>query len=148
MADGPIPESRRRNMAAIKHKDTTPEILVRQRLHSYGLRFRLHDKSLPGRPDIVLKRHNTVILVHGCFWHHHGCHNSVWPKTRRNFWRAKITGNRRRDKRNERALLRLGWRVITIWECDVRSGKAFSLLSRRFRKNKLPATASRTQGDR
>lgn len=135
-------------MAAIKHKDTTPEILVRQRLHSYGLRFRLHDKSLPGRPDIVLKRHNTVILVHGCFWHHHGCQNSVWPKTRRNFWRAKITGNRRRDKRNECALLRLGWRVITIWECDVRSGKAFSLLSRRFRKNKLPATASRTQGDR
>src|SRR5687767_4112746 len=126
MTEGVIPESRRRNMAAIRHKNTSPELLVRQALHAYGLRFRLHDKHLPGRPDIVLKRHNTVVLVHGCFWHHHGCHNSVWPKTRSVFWRAKIIGNRRRDRKNERALARLGWRVITIWECDVRSGKALS----------------------
>lgn len=135
-------------MAAIKHKNTTPEILVRQRLHSHGLRFRLHDKTLPGRPDIVLKRHKTVVLVHGCFWHHHGCANSVWPKTRRSFWRGKINGNRRRDKANERKLRQLGWRVITIWECDVRSGKAFSLLSRRFPRKKSTTTASRVQGAR
>ena len=134
MANSHVPESRRRNMAAIRHKNTTPEISVRRGLHALGLRFRVHDKSLPGRPDIVLKRHKTVVLVHGCFWHHHGCRNSVWPKTRSEFWRAKINDNRRRDRKNERALNKLGWRVITIWECDVRSGKVFPKLAKRFVK--------------
>jgi DNA mismatch endonuclease (patch repair protein) len=139
MVEPPISESRRRNMAAIKPKNTTPEVVVRQLLHALGLRFRLHDKNLPGRPDVVLQKHKTVVLVHGCFWHHHGCANSVWPQTRRDFWREKISGNRRRDRKNERALVRLGWRVITIWECEVRSGKAQSLLARQFSARKRSA---------
>ncbi len=132
MAEPLISDARRRNMAAIKHKNTTPELIVRQLLHARGLRFRLHDRDLPGRPDIVLRKHKSVVLVHGCFWHHHGCANSVWPQTRREFWREKISGNRRRDRKNERALARLGWRVITIWECEVRDGKAPLLIARRF----------------
>jgi DNA mismatch endonuclease (patch repair protein) len=78
----------------------------------------LHDKSLPGTPDLVLRRHKTVVFVHGCFWHHHGCANSVWPKTRPEFWRAKILGNVRRDRRTVKALYVMGWRVVTIWECE------------------------------
>lgn len=132
MAEPPISESRRRNMAAIKYKNTKPELVVRRILHARGLRFRLHHKHLPGHPDIVLKKHKSVVLVHGCFWHHHGCANSVWPHTRREFWRKKITGNRRRDRKNEEALTRLGWRVITIWECEVRDRKAAGILARRF----------------
>jgi DNA mismatch endonuclease (patch repair protein) len=129
-------------MAAIKHKNTKPEVVVRRILHARGFRFRLHDKGLPGRPDIVLRKHKTVVQVHGCFWHHHGCANSVWPRTRREFWREKINGNRRRDRRNERGLAELGWRVITIWECEVRSGKARSLLAQRLRVNKRSRVAS------
>lgn len=132
MAAQPVPEARRRNMAAIRHKDTTPEVEVRKKLHARGLRFRLHDRNLPGHPDIVLKRYNTVVLVHGCFWHHHGCHNSVWPRTRSKFWRDKIVGNQRRDRKNERELKKLGWRVITVWECEVRNGRAFPALSRQL----------------
>jgi DNA mismatch endonuclease (patch repair protein) len=125
-----ISESRRRNMAAIKGKNTTPEMLVRRFLHASGLRYKLHDPKLPGRPDIVLKRLRTIVEVQGCFWHHHGCANSVWPQTRAAFWRDKILGNRQRDIKNRRQLRRLGWRVITIWECEVRSGKAFPRLRR------------------
>ncbi|MGH9551034.1 MAG: very short patch repair endonuclease [Terriglobales bacterium] len=131
-----ISEARRRNMAAIKHKNTTPELAVRQHLHRRGFRFRLHDRTLPGRPDIVLKRYKTVVQVHGCFWHHHGCYNSVWPRTRKQFWRDKIGGNITRDRKNERRLVRAGWRVLTVWECEVRDGTAFPKLGHQLRKQR------------
>ena len=113
--------TRSRIMAAIRGHDTTPELLVRSALHRHGLRFRLHARDLPGRPDIVLPRHRTVILVHGCFWHRHGCTLSSEPSTRRRFWNEKFARNVARDARNARALRRLGWRVLTVWECALRS---------------------------
>jgi DNA mismatch endonuclease, patch repair protein len=118
-----ISDARRRNMAAIKNKNTKPELVVRRLLHSAGLRYRLHDKQLPGKPDIVLTGLRTVVQVHGCFWHHHGCANSVWPKTRAAFWRAKIMSNVRRDRANDLAVARLGWRVVTVWECETKDLK-------------------------
>jgi DNA mismatch endonuclease (patch repair protein) len=115
-------------MAAIRSKNTKPELLIRRFLHALGLRYGLHASGLPGKPDIVLRRLRTVVLVNGCFWHHHGCANSVWPQTRSGFWREKITSNRERDRRNQRELQQLGWRVIKVWECDVRTGDAIPLL--------------------
>lgn len=126
MADHKVSEKRSRNMAAIRGTNTSPEIKVRKALHAAGFRFRLHSYILPGKPDIVLPRYRAVIFVHGCFWHHHGCSNSVWPKTRAEFWRAKISGNKRRDRRNERALQSDGWKVFTLWECDVRAAGGLS----------------------
>lgn len=105
-------------MAAIKGKDTTPELIVRRMLHASGFRFRLHRRDLPGRPDIVLPKYKTVIFVHGCFWHRHNCRYFKWPTTRAEFWRAKILSNVTRDKRNRRQLRRLGWSVIVVWECQ------------------------------
>ena len=137
MAGPPITDARRRNMAAIRYKNTTPELAVRSFLHRRGFRFVLHDKRLPGNPDIVLRRYKTVIQVHGCFWHHHGCENSVWPRTRSAFWREKISGNIKRDRKTDRALRSTGWRVITVWECEVRSGDAFPKLARTLRKRKV-----------
>jgi len=104
-------------MAAVKGKDTKPEIAVRRALHAAGFRFRLHAKSLPGRPDIVLPKHRAAIFVNGCFWHGHECDRFRWPKTRRKFWAEKIAGNRARDARNLEELSRSGWRSLTIWEC-------------------------------
>lgn len=107
-------------MAAIRGKDTSPELIVRRGLHRAGFRFRLHRRDLPGTPDIVLPKYRTVVFVHGCFWHVHGCPNSVAPKTRAAFWAEKLGGNKRRDRRHYRQLKQLGWRVLTVWECDVR----------------------------
>lgn len=115
------PEVRSRMMAGIRGKDTRPELIVRSMVHRMGLRFRLHVKGLPGRPDLVLKRHRTVILVHGCFWHRHTCGLAATPKTRPNFWANKFDANVRRDAANKLALQHLGWRVIEIWECEVRN---------------------------
>jgi DNA mismatch endonuclease (patch repair protein) len=115
-------------MAAIKSKNTKPELLIRRFLHSLGFRYGLHGSGLPGKPDMVFKQLRTVVLINGCFWHHHGCANSVWPRTRRGFWREKIMGNRQRDRRNQRELQKLGWRVIKVWECEVRNGDAIPLL--------------------
>lgn len=106
-------------MSRIKSRDTKPELIVRSLLHRQGFRFRLHDRSLPGTPDIVLKKHKTVIFVHGCFWHQHkGCKYAAMPKTRREFWRQKLAGNVTRDRRNRKALEKLGWRVLVVWECE------------------------------
>ena len=116
-----VSDARRRNMAAIRGWNTKPELVVRRFVHALGLRFRLQDRSLPGTPDLVLRRHDTVVFVHGCFWHHHGCANSVWPKTRPEFWREKILGNVSRDRRNEERLRAMGWRVVVIWECESKS---------------------------
>lgn len=106
-------------MARIRPRDTQPELAVRKIAHRLGFRFRLHQRNLPGRPDLVLKRHRTVIFVHGCFWHRHrGCANTTMPKTRVKFWTAKFNENVSRDARNAAALRAAGWRVITIWECE------------------------------
>jgi DNA mismatch endonuclease (patch repair protein) len=106
-------------MAGIKGKDTVPELVVRSLAHSLGLRFRLHDKKLPGRPDLVLAKHRAVIFVHGCFWHRHSCSLAAVPKTRPEFWTAKFEANVSRDARNRIALEKLGWRVVEVWECEI-----------------------------
>ncbi len=106
-------------MSAIRGTNTKPELVVRRALHAHGLRFRLHKKGLPGKPDIVLAKYKTVVFVHGCFWHKHNCEYFVWPKTRAAFWREKITANAVRDLAARRALQRLGWRVYVVWECQI-----------------------------
>lgn len=116
-----ISPERARNMSAIRGKDTAPELAVRRMLHGMGLRFRLHRKDLPGSPDIVLPKHLIVVFVHGCFWHRHeGCRFTTTPKTRREFWQAKFDGNVARDSRNQADLVQLGWRVLVVWECELR----------------------------
>lgn len=103
-------------MSRIRSKDTKPEMLIRRGLHARGYRYRLHQKSLPGSPDIVLRRYGAVIEVRGCFWHgHEGCGRR--PSTRQDFWNPKIDRNRERDRENERLLLLSGWRVLIVWEC-------------------------------
>ncbi len=105
-------------MSRIKGKNTKPEIHVRKFLYSKGLRYRLHS-VLPGIPDIVFASRRIAVFVHGCFWHMHGCKNSVMPKTNRKFWQNKLTGNLKRDKSNTGKLKKLGWKVLTIWECEL-----------------------------
>lgn len=108
-------------MANIGARDTKPEITLRRALHGRGFRFRLHVSTLPGKPDIVLPKLGAVILVHGCFWHRHaGCRFTTTPATRAEFWAEKFQQNVQRDERNRSALLALGWRVATVWECNIR----------------------------
>jgi DNA mismatch endonuclease, patch repair protein len=121
-------------MAAIRSRDTKPEVRVRRVLHGMGFRFRLHRKDLPGRPDIVLPKFRTAIFVHGCFWHCHRCkYGSVVPATRADFWAAKRGGNVARDRRNRAALRRLGWRVVVVWECEVRTEATARVVVERMR---------------
>ena len=120
-------ETRSRMMSGIKGKDTSGELLIRKALHKKGFRYRLHRKDLPGRPDLVLPRHNAVIFVNGCFWHGHGCHLFKWPKTRPDFWKEKITGNKRRDKNNLQLLREKGWRICIVWECSFKGKKSVSV---------------------
>ena len=109
------------NMSRIRGKDTKPEMIVRSLVHQMGFRFRLHRKDLPGKPDLVLPRHNKVIFVHGCFWHMHWCrYGRVVPKTNTEFWQNKRIGNVERDRRNIRKLRRVGWKTLVIWECWTR----------------------------
>ena len=108
-------------MAAIKGKDTRPEMIVRRYLHSLGLRYSLHSSKLPGHPDIVLRRLKTVVFVHGCFWHgHEGCRYFKMPKSRTEYWEKKIARNRERDAMVKAELREMGWNVKTVWECDIR----------------------------
>ena len=108
-------------MSRIKGKDTKPEMLVRKYLHANGLRYRLHSAGLPGKPDIVLPKYKTVVFVHGCFWHRHeGCRYFVVPKTRTEFWMNKIGRNVANDEKQQAALVAAGWRVLTIWECELK----------------------------
>ncbi|MCY4061536.1 MAG: very short patch repair endonuclease [Chloroflexi bacterium] len=127
MTDVVDPAKRSQMMAGIGGKNTTPELIIRKGLHARGFRYRLHDRSLPGRPDLVFRRYKAVILVNGCFWHGHGCHLFKWPATRVDFWRQKISDTIERDRQNAIALDRAGWRVLTIWECALK-GKARLLL--------------------
>ena len=133
------PERRSWNMSRIKGHNTGPERIVRSILHRMGFRFTLHRKDLPGKPDIVLPKYKTVVLVHGCFWHRHkGCKDATLPKTRRIFWRKKLTGNTTRDRVKYLALRTLGWRVIVVWECEIdKSGTLGNRLKRLLNK-KMP----------
>ena len=122
MADIMSGSARSRLMSRIRGKDTMPELRVRRYLHSRGLRFRLHAKDLPGKPDMVFPRYRTVLFVHGCFWHQHpGCVYAVMPASNTKFWRSKLEGNVLRDDRHASALESLGWRVLVVWECEVRN---------------------------
>jgi DNA mismatch endonuclease, patch repair protein len=112
--------TRSRMMASIKGRDTKPETILRKALHRRGLRYRLHASELPGRPDIVLPRHRAAVLVHGCFWHRHGCRLTSTPASNSDFWQAKFASTVERDARQMRQLVELGWRVATVWECALR----------------------------
>ena len=115
-------ETRSFNMSMIKGKNTKPEILVRKFLHKNGFRFRLNYSKLPGKPDIVLPKYKTVIFVNGCFWHgHEGCKYFVIPKTRTNWWKEKINRTKERDKITYRKIIELNWKIIVIWECELKS---------------------------
>ena len=107
-------------MSGIRAKDTKPELIIRKALHANGYRYRVNQRRLPGSPDIVLRKFNAVIFVHGCFWHGHDCPLFKLPKTRTEFWRAKISTNQQRDERNVSRLRSEGWRVCTVWECALR----------------------------
>lgn len=118
LVDIVTPTKRSEMMAGIKGKNTKPEILVRKLLHSLGFRFRLHNASLPGKPDIVLAKHRTVVFVQGCFWHGHAnCPIFRLPKSRTEFWETKISGNKHRDRGKANALIEAGWKVVYVWEC-------------------------------
>jgi len=113
-------EKRSEVMSKIKSKDTSPEKTIRSLLHLSGVRFRLHKKELPGKPDLVFTKYNSVLFVNGCFWHLHSkCRDGRIPKTRKRYWKPKLLGNVERDKRNIKELRNLGWRVKTVWECDI-----------------------------
>lgn len=122
MADVMTPEQRSRCMAAVKGKDTKPEMIVRKYLFSRGMRFRVQVRKLPGNPDIVLPKYKTVILVNGCFWHgHEDCKYFRLPKSNVEFWKEKIKRNIERDRESMQALLDLGWKIIRVWECELRN---------------------------
>jgi DNA mismatch endonuclease (patch repair protein) len=117
------PERRSANMSRIRSKDTKPEMAVRKVAHGLGYRFRLHQKDLPGKPDLVFPSRKAVVFVHGCFWHGHsdpGCRNAVLPKSRRDFWLPKLSKNKARDSANVEALEAAGWRVMVVWECEIK----------------------------
>ena len=121
MADTLTKEKRSWNMSRITGRNTKPEILLRSLLHREGFRFRLHDKRFPGKPDIVLPRHRTVIFVNGCFWHrHNNCEYAYTPKSRQEFWLNKFQGTVQRDQEKQKMLADLGWQVLVVWECELK----------------------------
>lgn len=125
MSDIVDPATRSRMMAGIRNRSTKPELTLRRALHARGLRYRLHNRSLPGTPDLVFRRFEAVCFVHGCFWHRHAdCRYTTSPATRAHFWQSKFAENVARDGRNRRDLLDAGWRVAVIWECALRKGRA------------------------
>ncbi|MBS0959304.1 MULTISPECIES: very short patch repair endonuclease [Acetobacter] len=120
MADVHDKVTRSRNMSAIRASDTRPELIIRKALWQAGLRYRLHVKALPGRPDLVFPRYRAVVMVNGCFWHHHDCYLFKWPASREAFWREKITKNELNDARVLAVLREMGWRVAYVWECALK----------------------------
>ncbi|UCV23815.1 very short patch repair endonuclease [Ferribacterium limneticum] len=120
-------KSRSEIMRSVRRENTTPELLVRRVLHSFGLRFRLYRKDLPGSPDIVLPKFRTAIFVHGCFWHRHeACHLASTPKTNQDYWLSKFKANIERDTRNTQQLEAMGWNVLVLWECETRNHETLS----------------------
>ncbi len=135
MTDVHTPQQRSYNMQQIRGKDTKPEMLVRKFLHANGYRYKLHDKTLPGKPDIVLPKYHTVIFIHGCFWHgHSNCRYFVVPKTRTQWWTDKINGNKANDEKAIKALRKDGWKVITVWECKLKPAKVDKMLTTILKK--------------
>ena len=129
MADVHSITTRSYNMSRIKGKNTKPEMIVRKFLHAKGFRYRIHDKRLPGRPDIVLPKYKTVIFVHGCFWHgHEDCKYYVVPKSRTEWWLSKISGNIANDEKAALALQVQGWKIINIWECQLKAAQLMKTL--------------------
>ena len=135
MADVHDKATRSFNMSRIKGKNTKPEMLVRKFLHAKGYRYKLHDKKLPGKPDIVLPKYRTVVFVHGCFWHgHNNCKYFVVPKTRTQWWTDKINGNKANDEKATKALKKDGWKIITVWECELKPAKVEKTLKSLLKK--------------
>lgn len=128
MSDVHSKEIRSYNMSRIRSKNTKPEELVRKYLFAHGFRYRKNDPRLPGKPDIVLPMYRTVVFVNGCFWHHHeGCRYFRWPENNAEFWKEKIDRNMERDRRNVRLLEEAGWRIIVVWECELKKNKEETL---------------------
>ena len=131
--DSLFPEERSEIMARVPSRNSRPELLVRKLAFALGYRYRLHVRDLPGCPDLVFRLRKKVIFVHGCFWHRHpNCALARMPKSRIDFWTAKLEGNRKRDEKNSRALARQGWKVLTIWECQLKSTARLEVRIRRF----------------
>jgi DNA mismatch endonuclease, patch repair protein len=138
-------EIRSRNMRAVRGRDTKPELAVRRAAHGLGLRFRLFRKDLPGRPDLTFPKWRTVIFVNGCFWHQHeGCRKAALPKLNVEFWKAKLSENMLRDRRNRTELQRRGWRVFVVWECDVMRIGAVDIIRGLFRSVDIAEPAVRS----
>ena len=147
MVDHLSKAARSQLMSRIRSRNTRPELLLRSLLHREGFRFRVHVASLPGTPDIVLAQHRTVVFVNGCFWHHHtGCRRATPPGTRIGFWRRKISRNIERDRQAKLALRRMGWSVLTVWQCQLTVTKAsrqVSWLKRRLLVHGAPGVKQR-----
>jgi DNA mismatch endonuclease, patch repair protein len=144
MADVHDKKTRSYNMSRIKSKDTKPELLVRKFLFALGFRYKLHDKNLPGKPDIVLPKYKTVIFVQGCFWHgHNNCKYATIPKTRTEWWMNKINGNKQRDSDNNNKLSFAGWKVISIFECSLKKDKFDKTLDKIINKLNKTLNAKR-----
>jgi len=132
VADTIDPERRSRNMARIKGRDTKPELRLRSALHRMGLRFRVCRKELPGKPDVVFPRQKLAVQVRGCFWHQHeGCAAGRLPKSNLDYWRPKLEGNVSRDANKDEALRALGWRVLVVWECELKTDEDVALVAHR-----------------
>lgn len=135
MVDTLTPRERSERMSRVRGADTKPEMLVRRLAHAMGYRYRLHGKGLPGKPDLVFSGRRKIIFVHGCFWHRHpdkNCRLARLPKSRLEFWRPKLEGNRERDEKNQMKLGKLGWNVMVIWECQLRDEGALGKRIRKF----------------
>lgn len=137
MADVHTKEIRSKNMRAIKSKNTKPELILRRELHRRGFRFRLHDKSLPGKPDLVLKKYRTAIFIHGCFWHMHDCRFFRLPKTNSEFWKEKLISNVERDVKSVTSIKKVGFDVIIVWECEIKEDpvKCFDRIERQLKES-------------
>lgn len=135
MADILTPEGRSERMSRIRGRDTQPELALRRALHASGLRYRLNVRELPGKPDLVFPRWSTVVFVHGCFWHwHKGCRIANIPQSNTDYWLAKFAANKRRDARAVRALRKLGWRVMVVWECQLSTARRVQTTAKRVHK--------------
>lgn len=135
MADTRTTEQRSRIMRSVRTKDTGPELIVRRILHRLGLRYRLHARELPGRPDIVFRSRKRAILVHGCFWHAHGCTKGRAPKSRLEYWAPKLKANVARDQANVAELEKRGWAVLTVWQCETHAAEPLSERLLEFLRN-------------
>lgn len=133
-----VDPARSAQMALVRGRDTKPEMRVRKSLHAAGLRYRLHVRELPGKPDLVFPSRRVAVFVNGCFWHRHlGCRAARLPKSRLDFWGPKLAGNVERDERNRAALEEAGWSVMVIWECETRDPKEITRLARAIRSQRL-----------